>query len=318
MRYNIDFVGLFPTIFKVSGALVVISLVLFLGKGLSFGIDFNGGTIMHLRFEQAVAEDVLHGMFKKVTVPGFEPEKVVVQPVADDLGVKTAGATSREYIIQYPIIGSPEKLDELNKQVAETLRGAAPVKFEVLDETSVGPTIGREMKRDSFYAAIISIIGILFYMGWRFELNSSLGAVIALVHDAIITLGFLIVVQQEFDVTVLAGVLTLLGFSINDSIVVLDRIRENKKLVRGETLANIVNMSINQTLGRTINTSMTVLFTLLALLLLGGPTLHGFAVVLTFGITIGTYSSVAIASPVMLWLSEREKESKKKSRSMGS
>jgi preprotein translocase SecF subunit len=207
----------------------------------------------------------------------------------------------KEFIIQYPAAPvDSQKNSEIHDFILSDLKAAAPYSDEALEVSNVGPTVGEEMKKQGIQAAIISVIGILLYLAYRFEFQSATGAIVAIVHDLIITLGFLAMIGVEFDITVLAGILTLLGYSVNDSIVILDRIRENRKFAKDNNFANLINDSINQTLGRTLNTSITTLLALFSLLWLGGISIWGFALTLTFGVIIGTYSSVFVASPVLL------------------
>jgi preprotein translocase subunit SecF len=284
------------TFFAISIALVVISVLLLAIKGLNYGIDFKGGSIIHLRFTQEMNETKIRDIFTNIEKERklyFTSKQVVIQGVA--------GGQNKEFIIQYPAAPmDTAKNAEVHDLVLSDLKKAAPYSEEALEVSNVGPTVGEEMKKGGIQAAILCVIGILLYLAYRFEFQSATGSVVAIVHDLIITLGFLALIGVEFDVTVLAAILTMLGYSTNDSIVVLDRVRENRKIMKESSFAKLINESINQTLGRTINTSLTTLFALLALLILGGGSIYGFALTQTFGVIIGTYSSIFIASPVLL------------------
>ncbi len=284
------------TFFYVSGLLIVLSVLLLAVKGLNYGIDFKGGSIIHVRFNDESSENKIRDHFKQIEKNRglyFTSDQIVVQSVA--------GGQGREFIIQYPAAPvDSAKTAEVHDQILGDLKAAAPFSDEALEVSNVGPTIGEEMKKQGIWAALLSVIGILLYLAYRFEFQSAVGAITAIVHDLLITLGFLAVIGIEFDVTVLAAVLTLLGYSVNDSIVVLDRIRENRKISKETSFAAIIDASINQTLGRTINTSVTTLLALFSLLLIGGVSIKGFAIALTFGCIVGTYSSIFIASPVLL------------------
>ncbi|RCK78457.1 MAG: Protein-export membrane protein SecF [Candidatus Ozemobacter sibiricus] len=300
-----DFMGYRHTFLMGSGLLILLSLLLLLGKGLNYGIDFKGGNIIHLRFLEVMDENKIRQVFAQIPNLYFKPEQVVIQAVA------TGGG--KEFILQYPAPAVDEKeTSELHSTIMRQLKEKAPYEDESLAISNVGPTLGEEMKWQGIRAAFFSVVGILLYLAWRFEFYSGTGAVLALVHDLIITLGFISLLNVEFDVSVLAAVLTMLGYSVNDTIVVFDRIRENRRLMREQSFIALINESINSTLGRTINTSLTTLFTLFALLLVGGTSIKGFATTLTFGIAIGTYSSIFVASPILLFLTGERLDRKRR------
>ncbi|MDN5278080.1 MAG: preprotein translocase subunit SecF [Clostridiales bacterium] len=293
---NLQFMKHRYTFFGISIALIIVSVLLLAIKGLNYGIDFKGGSIIHVRFESEMNETKIRDIFKSIEKNRslyFTSDQLIIQSVASGMG--------KEFIIQYPAAPvDSQKNSEIHDFILSDLKAAAPYSDEALEVSNVGPTVGEEMKKQGIQAAIISVIGILLYLAYRFEFQSATGAIVAIVHDLIITLGFLAMIGVEFDITVLAGILTLLGYSVNDSIVILDRIRENRKFAKDNNFANLINDSINQTLGRTLNTSITTLLALFSLLWLGGISIWGFALTLTFGVIIGTYSSVFVASPVLL------------------
>jgi preprotein translocase subunit SecF len=288
-----DFMGMRYNFFAISGVLILASILLLVGKGLNYGIDFQGGNIIHVRFDDKQSESKIREVFGAMQGLYFTRDQLIIQNVAEGQG--------KEFIIQYP---APRvdiaEIAEMHGKIMRDLKAAMPFSDESLEVSNVGPTVGAEMKLQGLRAAFLSVIGILLYLAYRFELQSASGAVVGLVHDLLITLGFITAIGVEFDITVLAAVLTMLGYSVNDSIVVLDRIRENRKIMREADFSALINTSINQTIGRTINTSLTTLCSLFALLLLGGISIYGFALTLTFGVLIGTYSSIFIASPVLL------------------
>ncbi|MBU1109435.1 MAG: protein translocase subunit SecF [Candidatus Riflebacteria bacterium] len=283
------------TFFGISITLIVISILLLFVKGLNYGIDFKGGSIMHVRFIDESNETKIRDIFKQIEKERslyFTSDQIIVQSVG--------GGQNREFIIQYPAAPlDSAKNAEVHDHILSDLKRLAPFSDEALEVANVGPTIGDELKKQGLQAAVLSVVGILLYLAYRFEFQSATGAIVALVHDLVIVLGALALIGIEFDVTVLAAVLTLLGYSVNDSIVVLDRIRENRKISKESSFAALIDTSINQTLGRTINTSMTTLLALFALLMLGGISIKGFAITLTIGVIVGTYSSIFIASPVL-------------------
>lgn len=286
------------TFWSISIALIVVSLVLIAVKGLNYGIHFRGGSIIQVRFNQDMNETSIRAIFNEIDQEHdlyFSSDQIIVQSVA--------GIPNREFIIQYPApLADTARAGQAHDIVISELRNSAPFAEDALETATVGPTVGEEMRRSGMLAALFSIIGILLYLAYRFELQSATGAIGAIVHDLILTLGFLTLIGLEFDVTVLAAVLTLLGYSVNDSIVILDRIRENRKITKDHNFVKLIDVSINQTLARTINTSLTTLIALLALLIMGGVSIYGFALTLTFGMLVGTYSSLFIASPILLEL----------------
>lgn len=293
---NIQFMKNRYTFFGISIALIVISLLLLVVKGLNYGIDFKGGSIIHVRFDAESNESKIRDIFTQIEKKRslyFNSDQLIIQSVS--------GGQGREFIIQYPAAPvDSAKNSDVHDQILSDLKAIAPFSDEALEVSNVGPTIGDEMKKQGIQAAVIAIIGILLYLAYRFEFQSATGAIVAIIHDLILVLGAISLLGIEFDVTVLAAVLTLLGYSVNDSIVILDRIRENRKISKESSFSQLIDISINQTLGRTINTSLTTLLALFALLLLGGTSIKGFALTLTIGVIIGTYSSVFISSPVLL------------------
>lgn len=293
---NINFMQNRYTFFGISITLIIISILLLAVKGLNYGIDFKGGSIIHVRFEAESNENKIREIFSQIEKNRglyFTSDQLVIQSVA--------GGQGREFIIQYPAAPvDSQKTSDIHDQILSDLKAAAPFNDEALEVSNVGPTIGDEMKKQGIQAAVLCVIGILLYLAYRFEFQSATGAIAAIVHDLFIVLGAVALIGIEFDVTVLAAILTLLGYSVNDSIVILDRIRENRKISKETSFAELINTSINQTLGRTLNTSLTTLLALFALLLLGGISIKGFAITLTIGVIVGTYSSIFISSPVLL------------------
>jgi preprotein translocase subunit SecF len=283
---NIDFLGNRKYTLALSCLLIVISLGSLIMKGLPLGIDFTGGTLVEVGYPQAADLQELRKIlgdagFKDAVVQHFGTTKDVL------IRLKPQEGVSNKEI-------STKVLEAINKGVKEqaTLRR---IEF-------VGPQVGDDLTEDGFLALLYSMIAIFIYVMLRFEWKFSLGSVAALFHDVIITLGLFSVANLEFDLTVLAAILALIGYSLNDTIVVFDRIRENFRKFRKYSAQDIMNISINETLSRTIITSLTVVLVLVALVLLGGEVIHNFGVALLFGVVIGTYSSICIASPIALML----------------
>jgi preprotein translocase subunit SecF len=275
----IDFMGRRRLATLFSGILILISLGTLIVRGLNFGIDFTGGTLIEVKFPQAVE---LADVRSALTTGGFD--EAVVQHFG----------TSQEVLIRLAPQENTESA-KISDQAYAALKGI-DAEADLRRVEFVGPQVGDELTEDGGLALLYSLIGILIYVGLRFEYRFAVGSVVALVHDVIITLGFFSLFQVEFDLPVLAAVLAVIGYSLNDTIVVFDRIRENfRKVRKGETI-EIINGSINQTLSRTLITSGTTLLVLVALLLFGGEIIHGFSLALIVGIVVGTYSSIYVAS----------------------
>ncbi|MCB1734912.1 MAG: protein translocase subunit SecF [Gammaproteobacteria bacterium] len=282
---NIDFMGKRRIALVFSGSLILLSLVLLVVRGLSFGIDFTGGTLIEVAYsEPADLTDVR----TRLTQAGFGDAQALHFGTTRDVLVRIA---PKEGVNQA----------ELSEQVVGTLRTGG-VNVDVRRVEFVGPQVGDELAEQGAMAMLIALIGILIYVTFRFEYRFSLGAVAALIHDVIITLGFFALTQIEFDLTVLAAVLAVIGYSLNDTIVVFDRIRENFRKIRKGSAKEVMNISINQTLSRTLMTSGTTLLVLIALFALGGEVINAFALALIVGIGIGTYSSIYVAGTAALAL----------------
>lgn len=274
-----------------SGVLILIALGSFLVRGLNLGIDFTGGTLVEVGFPQAVE---LPAVRDNLSQAGFA-----------DAVVQHFG-TSRDVLIR---LAPREELEsaEISGRAFQSLQ-ALDSAVELRREEFVGPQVGEELTERGGLAMLYALIGILIYVGLRFEYRFAIGAVIALIHDVIITIGIFSILQVEFDLPVLAAVLAVIGYSLNDTIVVYDRIRENfRKMRKGEAI-EIINTSLIQTLSRTLVTSLTTLLVLLALFVFGGEIIHGFALALIIGVVVGTYSSIYVAgsSVIMMGVSKAD------------
>ncbi len=280
---HIDFMGKRKLASIFSGALIVIALVSLFLRGLNLGIDFTGGTLVEVGFPQAVE---LPAVREKLTEAGF-----------DDAVVQHFG-TSRDVLIRLAPQEDVESAALSDKAFGslQTLDGSADLRRVEF----VGPQVGDELTEDGGLAMLYALIGILIYVGLRFEYRFAVGSVIALVHDVIITIGIFSLLQVEFDLPVLAAVLAVIGYSLNDTIVVFDRIRENFRKVRKGDSIEIINRSLNQTLSRTLVTSLTTLLVLVALFVFGGEIIHGFALALIIGVVVGTYSSIYVAGSAIV------------------
>jgi preprotein translocase subunit SecF len=281
---NFDFMGKRKIFMVVSAVLVLASIVSLSVRGLNFGLDFTGGTLIEMGYTHPVD---LNKVRSTLETSGF-PEAV-----AQHFG------TSEDILVRI----APRKNQsnaEISSSIMSVLQAADTGKVEMRRVEFVGPQIGDELVEDGGLAMVYTLICILVYVGFRFEYRFSIGSVVALIHDVTITLGFFSFLQLEFDLTVLAAVLAVIGYSLNDTIVVFDRIRENFRKIRKGTSEEIVNTSLNQTLSRTLMTSFTTLLVLIALFIFGGDLIHGFATALILGIVVGTYSSIYIASSLAL------------------
>lgn len=279
-----DFVGKMKIAVTCSLAMIVISIVSVIWHGgLNYGIDFAGGTLIQIKFESDPHIDSLRNAFKTIGLEGS-----IIQSLGD-----------REVIVR-----TAESLSDsrgMSGKIEDALTSAfGKGSYEIRRVEVVGPKVGRDLTKKGIFAIIFSWIGILIYIGWRFEFRFALGAILALIHDVIITVGAFSLLNKEFDLTIVAALLTIIGYSVNDTIVVFDRIRENTRKNMKRLLSDTINLSANQTLSRTILTSFTVLIVAVVLFLFGGPVIHDFAFALIVGVIVGTYSSVFIASPIVL------------------
>lgn len=265
---------------------VVISLVgigaLFM-KGLNFGLDFTGGTLIELAYEKPANLELIK---EELGQAGYRDAVVQSFGASTDVLVRLAGEDP-----------------QLGNQVAASLRKIdAESQFVVKRVEFVGPQVGEELRDQGGLAMLLALGGILLYLAFRFQWKFGVGAVASLVHDVIVTLGILAFFQLPFDLTVLAAVLAMIGYSLNDTIIIFDRIRENFRVLRKADLIDNIDVSCTQTLLRTIATSTSTALALVALLVFGGDSLHGFAVALLVGVVVGTYSSIYISAPVLIWL----------------
>lgn len=284
-RFNFDFMGKRRQAFIFSLALIIGSLVSLATRGLNFGIDFTGGALVEVSYEEAV-----------------ELEQVRSRLAAAELGDAVAQyfGSAREVLIRVPQIQGQNNVDASDAIIAALRDPGLPV--EIRRAEYVGPQVGEELQEDGGLAMIYALIMIFIYIAFRFQRLFSVGAIAALAHDVIITVGFFSITQIDFDLTVLAALLAVIGYSLNDTIVVFDRIRENFRRIRKAAPVEVVNASLNQTLSRTLTTSLTTLLVLAALFSLGGEIIRPFSTALIVGVLIGTYSSIYVASPVTLVL----------------
>jgi preprotein translocase subunit SecF len=286
---NFDFIGKARLAGILSVVLILISAVSMIVKGgPKYGIDFAGGTLIQVQFTKQMDVAKIRDIISQIDLSSS-----LVQPFGDK--------AENEYLIT--ISDTAEDLQGLSRKVKDIFSESFGAEtFEIRRVEMVGPKVGADLRQKGFMAVICSLLGMLVYIWWRFEFKFGVGAIIALTHDVIITLGALSLANKAIDLPIIAAILTVVGYSVNDTIVVSDRIRENRRRMGREKLAKVINISINQTLSRTIITSMTTLLVVIALFIFGGGVIHDFAFTLMVGVVVGTYSSVFIASPLLiLW-----------------
>jgi preprotein translocase subunit SecF len=278
---EIDFVGKKTIALTISLVFVFLSILLLIIKGPNYGIDFIGGTIIDIRFEKDIPLDSLRMVLDSIGL-----KDAIIQP-----------SGKNEYLIRTK--ASSEALKGIRQALEGKLVETLKEKFEIRQVEMVGPKVGKDLKSKGLKAMAFVLIGLLIYISWRFEFRFAVGAILALIHDVLITLGAFIFSGREFNLPIVAALLTILGYSINDTIVVYDRIRENMKKTEAN-LERIINRSINETLSRTILTSFTTVIAVLMLLFFGEGVVKDLSFTLTIGIIVGTYSSIYIASPIVI------------------
>jgi len=281
---NIDFLEKSTIAKFLSMALIIAGLAsLAMKGGPELSIDFTGGTIAQLQFDKAVDVSELR---TKLAENGFESSEIITFGSPNEVLIKT-------------------QFSGANSELESNLRTAIKSEFQVRRVESVGPKIGKELQSDALSAILLSLLLILIYISFRFDRFYAYGSVVALIHDVLITMGVFSLLSIEIDLTIVAAFLTIVGYSLNDTIVVFDRIRENVIKHARESLDTIVNISLNSTLGRTIVTSFTTFVVVLSLFLFGGEVIKNFAFALIVGILVGTYSSIYVASPVMMYFEKK-------------
>ncbi len=283
---QINFMRYRKSAMRISSVVLLVCLAAIVFRGLNLGIDFTGGTLIEVGYQSTadlrlVRSELEQAGFNDAVVQHFGSSKDVLVRIAPREGISNA---------------------ELSGQMLEALNQSSETAVEMRRVEFVGPQIGDELVEKGGMAMLVALACILIYVWIRFEKRFSLGAIAALVHDVIFTIGMFAIFQLEFDLTILAAVLAVIGYSLNDTIVVFDRVRENFRLMRKGTPEDVINKSINQTLSRTLMTSLTTLVVLIALFVFGGELIHGFATALIIGVVIGTYSSIYVATSAALML----------------
>lgn len=288
---NIDFMKWRPYAFAFSALLTGVGLVaLVLRGGPNYGVDFTGGVMLHVAVDPSVS---ISEMREAVEGLGESAESASVQDFGNQPG---------EYLVRLPIAD-----ENVEQSAVESMKGALGAKFASkgyrdLRTEIVGPRVGSDLRRRGILAVLLSTVVMGIYIAFRFDMRFGLGAAVALFHDVFIVIGTLAITNTEIDLTVVAALLTVVGYSVNDTVVVSDRIRENMHRVHKDDFGRLINRSLNETLSRTVLTGGTTFFVLLVLFFMGGGVIHGFALTLIVGLLIGTYSSIFVASPIVeIW-----------------
>ncbi|KPL06413.1 preprotein translocase subunit SecF [bacterium SM23_57] len=298
---KINFQGRRRVALTVSAILVVIGLVsLVIHGGPNYSIDFRGGTAITLRFSNPISESEVRTALNEINLGDSEVKTISHASGHPDILIRVKEANLETPAVQL-VEGALTELFPDNP-------------FDVRQVEQVGPKIGEELKGKAVWAIVVALIGIVIYISWRFEFKFAMGAIVALIHDVLITLGVFSVLNFEISLAIVAAFLTIVGYSLNDTIVVYDRIRENVKKLRASSYFDIINTSINETLSRTVLTSGTTFVVVLVLYLFGGQVIHNFAFALLVGVVVGTYSSIFIASPILLEWQQRTGTKRKKRR----
>ena len=284
---NYNFIGRRRWAYLASALFILIGLVSLVGKGgLRYDIDFAGGTLVQVRFEQAPrVEDI------RQSLAGIGLETAIIQEFGDP----------REFIVRLPL--GDKDSTEVGRQIQQALGASGTLgSFEIRRVEFVGPQVGRDLQLQAIYAVIVAAVGMLVYIALRFDLKGGVAAVVAVAHDVLVSVSALSLTDREFSLPVLAAILTIIGYSLNDKVVIFDRVRENLRKYKRMPMVELLDLSINETLSRSVLTHVTTFLAMLPFLFFGGEAIYGFALAMVFGIVITTYSSIFVASPMQLIL----------------
>jgi preprotein translocase subunit SecF len=282
---NVDFVGKRSFFVLLSVAINLLSIILLLTWGFNYGVDFAGGTVVEIGFQQPTAVEAIRQSVTKLAL--------------EDLTVQDLGRDSKTYLLRFK--QDEKSTDSASSAVQAALTATFGDSVQILRIEAVGAKVSSRLRQQGFLAVAFATLFMGIYIAFRFEWRFAVGAVVALLHDVLVVTGALILTQTPFDLTVLAAILTVVGFSVNDTIIISDRIRENLRKLRRANLAEVINRSINETLSRTLITSTTAIMVLIALYTLGGHVIRPFAFTLLVGFVTGVYSSIYIAAPIVLY-----------------
>jgi preprotein translocase subunit SecF len=302
MKTNIDFVSKFRFALVVSAALVIGTVVLFFTRGLNYGVDFRGGVEVQVRFREAVDQGRLRTLLNENDIPlaqlqtiGPTEQNEFLMKLLSEESSKSMQKTVQTAERQ----DNKDTLNELSMRVEKVLNdtyGAG--KFEIMKTDIVGPKAGAELRNSAFQALGWAILAIMIYLALRFDYKFAPGAIAALIHDSLIIIGVFILTQREFTLQIVAALLAVIGYSVNDTVVIYDRVREIENQHTGASTIEVINRAINETMARTLNTSLTVLAVTLVMLIWGGPVIHDFFFAMTIGVILGVYSTIFIAVPM--------------------
>ncbi|NJK43998.1 MAG: protein translocase subunit SecF [Pleurocapsa sp. SU_196_0] len=295
---KINFIGLSRYVTMVSLVLAILGAVVIFAKGFTFGVDFTSGTAYTLRTASSVTSEDVRGAIGGSGIAGITSSGATI------IESQTPGVNGKDFTVRV------SELNDANRERLEVALEKLPQGFVKQSET-VGPTVGNELRAATIWAVVVALGLTLVYIGFRFDIVFGGALVLAVAHNVAIVLGLYSALGREFTINTVAAILTLIGFALNDAIIVSDRIRENLKLMRGESYATIVNASINQTLSRTVMTSLSAMLPLVALLVFGGPVLRDFSLVVLVGFIIGTYSSIVIVSPMIVYFKDWQQRNRK-------
>ena len=284
---NFDFLGKAKFFVPLSITLMLLSLILMATVGLRAGVDFTGGTQFTVLFSQPVAVEEVRSLLSSLPAGDVDLARSQIQEIQGTNGM----------VITVPL--NVEVNQDLVNSIEQALRDQFPT--TEVSRVSIGAQVSRELVNKAWQAILIALAAILVYISWRFRLRYAVGAIVALVHDVLIALGVFALFRVEINLPVIAAFLTIVGYSLNDTIVIFDRVRENLKLMKKVPIFDVINRSVNQSLSRTINTSLTTFIPVVILFSLGGPTLRPFALALLIGVIVGTYSSMYVANPILYW-----------------
>ena len=293
---NFDFLGKAKFFVPLSLTLMLASVLSVVFIGLRAGVDFTGGTQFTVFFSQPVSTEEIRSLLAQIPASGVDLARSQIQDIQGRNGK----------IITIPL--DVETHQELVNAVEKALKDY-PATTEV-SRTSIGSQVSRELVNKTWQAILIALLAILVYISLRFRLRYAVGAIVALIHDVLIALGVFSVFRVEINLPVIAAFLTIVGYSLNDTIVIFDRVRENLKLMKKAPIYDVINRSVNQSLSRTINTSLTTFIPVVILFALGGPVLRGFALALLIGVIVGTYSSMYVANPILYWWTKAAEKAK--------
>jgi preprotein translocase subunit SecF len=288
MKYNFDFVSKFPITVILSIVLVLGSLALFFGKGLNYGVDFRGGSEIQIRFDNKVELQSIRSALKE---GGFSSSQVqrIGEPDQNEYLVKVAGNENEDLNLV---------TDKITTMFTKDFANDGP---EIRKTDIVGPKAGKQLRISGFQAMAWALLVIMVYIGLRFDYKYSPGAIVALLHDVIIIVGVFVLIQKEFSLQIVGALLAVIGYSVNDTVVVYDRVRENEEKAPGTKLKGIINKALNETLSRTILTSVTTFLVAAVMFVMGGGVIHDFFFAICLGVLIGTYSSIFVAAPTTMF-----------------